>query len=510
MSLVISEAASIYISYIGIEIDFRKQHIAVEKCLARLKVSEDIRKRTQAFMSARWSSHVGVNYDIIFDQLPLSIRTDCKMHISEKPIMWFVSSVFRPICWEETEELQDFARSITEHLQLEDYPRDENVILEGNISRAMYFVVKGHLSLQSNSISVLNQPVNLRKGDYFGERGLIGCTVNTYTVQTKRACDLLSLSSEALLIVIRKHAFSRLAFVIVQQAYKRLKNTLLTYQTVQDMRIHWGNAILQVLLDIKAALRPKGSTRSVTNVPFEGIEELPSHINAMFCALNDPIECFQAFHSFIRIIASSDPMDWHATFESKHVQHMQEELSRTCSIHKDRQIITTKTPEQDTSTTIPDQHPVHGTSQNELNSLSQPGEDQNQLQLSSDRHGSSMLVRIAEDIAATAESNSFTSNVEPSYVEAHPTETLHDEDTHTPTVQEEKEVTTGPGVEELEPHLPSISSSLEAPSSKGGVHLPPLEPSPGGLDSLGSGKVQEHKHTKTHAHPGTFVWLGSP
>lgn len=512
MSLVISEVASIYISYIGIEIDFRRQHIAVEKCLARLKVSEDIRKRTHAFMSARWSSHVGVNYDIILDQLPLSIRTECKMHISEKPIMWFVSSVFQPICWEAKEELQEFARSITEHLQLEDYPRNENVILEGNISRAMYFVVKGHLSLQSNSISALNQPAKLRKGDYFGERGLIGCTVNMYTVQTKRACDLLSLSSEALLIVIQKHVFSRLAFVIVQQAYKRLKTTLLTYQSVQDMRNHWGKAIFQVLLDTKAALG--GGTRSVTDMPFDGLEELPSQINVMFRALSDPIECFQAFHGFINIIASSDPMNWHATFESKHVQHVHEGLERTSSIHKDHQIITTKTPEQDTSNTISNQQPTDTISQAKSNSLSQQAEEDHQLQLSSDRHDSSMLAKIADDITVSADSNSFTSHAEPSYVEAHAMEAFHEEDTHFATDQEEEKVPTSPGLAELEPpYSPSINSSLEAPSSgaaRGGVHLPPLVLSTDSLDSLDSDNAQEHTHNKAPAHSGTFVRLGFP
>lgn len=469
MSLVISEVASIFISYINIEIDFRRQHIAVEKCLARLKVSEDIKKRTQAFMSARWSSHAGVNYEVIFEQVPTSIRTDCIMLISEKPVMWFVNSVFQPICWDSDDKLQGFAQSITENLQLEDYPRDENVLLEGNISRAMYFVIKGHLSLQSNSIAALRQPHNLRKGDYFGERGLIGCTVNAYSVRTKRACDLLSLSSEALLSVIRKHSFSHLALIIVQQAYKRLKKILLTYQPVHDMRMHWGKAILQVLLEIKDMDHSEADISLITLS--EDIDGLSSQILDLCLALSTPTECFQAFHRFINIIASSDPLDWHATFENNRVQHVQEELVKTSSIHN-----ISKTTFQDTPATNSNQKPITPRSRRKTNSISQPTEEDDQSQQqNSSRNDSS---KIMEDTLATKDSSRITSNAEIPHIKS----TSCDDDTFFPTDQNESVTTSA-----LEPELRPVDPSMVAPGScagRGGMYLPPLASSTDRIDCL--------------------------
>lgn len=81
-----------------------------------------------------------------------------------------------------------FALSLAEHLHFEAYSRNEDVITEGRIIRAMYFVTKGFLNMQSSSL--LDRPVGLRDGSYFGERGLLDCTISAYTVTTARACDL--------------------------------------------------------------------------------------------------------------------------------------------------------------------------------------------------------------------------------------------------------------------------------------------------------------------------------
>ncbi|KAF1779707.1 hypothetical protein GQ600_25870 [Phytophthora cactorum] len=70
MSFVIGELASLFISYIGLEVDFRKNHIAVELYLARLRVSDRLKTRTYAFMTSLWSSHAGVNYDELLEEMP--------------------------------------------------------------------------------------------------------------------------------------------------------------------------------------------------------------------------------------------------------------------------------------------------------------------------------------------------------------------------------------------------------------------------------------------------------
>ncbi|KAG3069173.1 hypothetical protein PC122_g16653 [Phytophthora cactorum] len=182
MSFVIGELASLFISYIGLEVDFRKNHIAVELYLARLRVSDRLKTRTYAFMTSLWSSHAGVNYDELLEEMPRPIRAACVLHASKEPLDWFVMKVFTPICWDGKSAIEAFTLSLAEQLRFEGYPRDENVVTEGSIVRAMYFVTKGHLNMQSNSL--LDHPVGLGAGSYFGERGLLGFSISAYTVTT--------------------------------------------------------------------------------------------------------------------------------------------------------------------------------------------------------------------------------------------------------------------------------------------------------------------------------------
>ncbi|GMF33192.1 unnamed protein product [Phytophthora fragariaefolia] len=249
MSFVIGELASLFISFTGLEVGFRKNHIAVELYMTRLRVSEHIRSRTYAFMTSLWSSHAGVNYEELLEEMPQDIRAACVLHVSKKPLEWFVMKVATPVCWEGDESIDSLTLSLADRLRFESYPRDENVVTEGSIVRAMYFVIKGHLTMRSRSLT--HRPLGLRDGSYFGERGLLGCTISVYTVRTARACDLLSLSSEAFAQVLQKHSFTRLALKLCERAYRHLKDQHLTNCSKQDMEEHWGSALLLVLQEIK-------------------------------------------------------------------------------------------------------------------------------------------------------------------------------------------------------------------------------------------------------------------
>ncbi|KAE9240097.1 hypothetical protein PF004_g7660 [Phytophthora fragariae] len=254
MSYVIGELASLFISYIGLEVGFRKNYIAVELYLARLRLSDRLKARTYAFMTSLWSSHAGVNYEELLAEMPRAIRTSCVLQVSTKPLSWFVMKVIAPVCWEESHKMDEFTRSVAERLRFECYPRDESVVTEGSIVRAMYFVIKGHLSMQSRSL--LDRSVGLRNGSYFGERGLLGCTISAYTVRTVRACDLLSLSSEAFVQVLQGHLFTRLALKVCERAYKQLKGQPIASNSRTDMEEHWGAALLRVVQAIQAQKHP--------------------------------------------------------------------------------------------------------------------------------------------------------------------------------------------------------------------------------------------------------------
>ncbi|KAE9351246.1 hypothetical protein PR003_g4965 [Phytophthora rubi] len=375
MSYVIGELASLFISYIGLEVNYRKNFIAVELYVTRLRLTERLKARTYVFMTSFWSSHAGVNYEDLLAEMPRDIRTACVLHVSKKPLTWFIMKVVTPICWEGGHSIDALTRSLAERLRFESYPRDEHVVTEGSIVRAMYFVMKGHLNMHSRLL--LDHPVGLRSGGYFGERGLLGCSVSAYTVHTVRACDLLSLSSEAFAQVLQEHPFSRLALKICDRAYKYLKGQHLASCSRNDMEEHWGEALLLALQAVGTKTQPAPSSilestekpahveetassteitaissfridtaaspdkitetersfqrknsvsssatvedsQAVHNTHSE-FEELSAHLSTMSKALNTAHGCFEAFAPLLHIMLSTDPLEWNASFNSPSV-----------------------------------------------------------------------------------------------------------------------------------------------------------------------------------------------
>ncbi|KAL4133860.1 hypothetical protein PRIC2_004176 [Phytophthora ramorum] len=209
MAFMIGEMSNLYVSYISNEVEFRKNHIAVDLYLERWHITGKLRARSHAFLSSLWSSHRGVNYQAIFDEIPQVIRTESISHIANLPLRVFVNNVFRPFATAHPHDrdLEALTRGIAQHLKYEGYPRDECVLVEGSVSKEMYFVVKGHLISttdddQQQDSSTQQTGKHYKKGDFFGEHGLLGYSVGVSTVKTVSACDLLSLSSEALLQVL--------------------------------------------------------------------------------------------------------------------------------------------------------------------------------------------------------------------------------------------------------------------------------------------------------------------
>lgn len=227
MSFMVGEIANLYTSYISNEVEFRKNHIAINLYLERWQVSGRLKARAHAFLSSLWSAHRGVNYQALFDEIPQLIRTESIEHIASVPLHQFLASVFRPITTSHPHdrELEALLHAISQQLKYEGFPRDECVLVEGSVAKEMYFVVKGHLVSCSVSLYVLghqNAEVWLKSGDFFGEQGLLGYSVSKCTVKTVCACDLLSLSSEALLQVILSRPLFQSALSIAVEAYREM------------------------------------------------------------------------------------------------------------------------------------------------------------------------------------------------------------------------------------------------------------------------------------------------
>eukprot|EP00644_Phytophthora_capsici_P010354 jgi/Phyca11/123729/e_gw1.51.338.1 len=258
-------------------------------------------------MTSLWSSHAGVNYEELLEELPRPIRAACVQHASKEPLDWFVM---------------------------------KNVVTEGSIVRAMYFVTKGHLNMQSNSL--LDGAVGLRAGSYFGERGLLGCTISAYTVRTVRACDLFSLSSQDFIHVLQQHSFTRLALELCGRAYQHLKAKNIEKCSKHAMEDHWGAVLLDTVQELQTHQQPattageessekelpEGLTPStrrqstserdghdeISSENSRGNEQLPDNLDAMFKALKTAENCFEAFAPLLHIMLATDPLDWSTSF----------------------------------------------------------------------------------------------------------------------------------------------------------------------------------------------------
>lgn len=247
MALMIGEMANVFLQYIDNEVQFRKNHLSVELFLVRWKVSSSLKRRATAFLTSWWSSHAGVDYQSIFDDLPASVRTEGILFITAKPLGAFMASIFRPLAQKdggtdkEATMLDAFMQTIARHMRFEGYPRGESVIVEGSMCRAMYFVVRGYLYGTSHSNPRLYHAASFRLGDYFGEKGLLGHSVSLFTVTTIRACDLFVLDSQNLLEIIESHPYFRQVFAVATEMVRR-QQTLTQYFESEEKERELGSA----------------------------------------------------------------------------------------------------------------------------------------------------------------------------------------------------------------------------------------------------------------------------
>ncbi|ETO66615.1 hypothetical protein F444_16300 [Phytophthora nicotianae P1976] len=306
MAFMIGEFANLFISYISNEVEYRKNHIAVEMYLARWKITGELRIRTQAFLSSLWSSHRGVDYQSFLEGVPVCIRTDSVLVIAQAPLNSFVSDIFRPLPRSENFNfVEKLTQDIAQYLKFEGYPRDENVVVEGSIAKSMYFVVRGYL--YSTSESQPNRTSSYSKGAYFGEKGLLVCSVSACSIRTLRACDLLSLGSDSLLRVLQSHRVTKLAYEIATQAVQIVKSRERVTSSVTATETEWGEAVM-------AAIRLKNTEVSATGSSAHDIvveDELNAGVQSRkhilellgyFTTLERAVDAFGAFRQLLQLI----------------------------------------------------------------------------------------------------------------------------------------------------------------------------------------------------------------
>ncbi|KAL3657948.1 hypothetical protein V7S43_017153 [Phytophthora oleae] len=308
MAFMIGEIANLFISYISNEVEYRKNHIAVELYLGRWKITGELKARTQAFLSSLWSSHRGVDYQSFLEGVPACIRTDSILVIAQTPLRSFVSDIFRPLPNSEAVNITEkIMQDVARHLRFEGYPRGENVLVEGSITKSMYFVVRGYLF--STSESQPTRSNSFSKGTYFGEKGLLVCSVSTSTIQTLRACDLLSLSPDSLLRVLQNHHVTKLAYEIAAQAVEILRAKDRVATGVSATESEWGEALLGAIRLKQAEVNQCGQddAQSVDGLEdeFSAAVRTRKHLLELldkFILLNRAIDAFGAFRPLLQLI----------------------------------------------------------------------------------------------------------------------------------------------------------------------------------------------------------------
>ncbi|DBA00037.1 TPA: hypothetical protein N0F65_003703 [Lagenidium giganteum] len=249
MAFMIGEIAGLLISYINHEVEYRKNHIAVEMYLSRWKISGELRDRAHMYLSSLWASHRGVDYQQLLDEVPSNIRTEAILAITNWPLMAFVEDVLRPIhpvYSGGVDTAQPLLQIIAPLLKFEGYSRDENVVVEGSISKAMYFVVRGHLCAISAAHDNAYRGLSYKGSDYFGEKGLLGYSTSACTVRTLRSCDLMSLDSTSLHHALRSDQVSSIALALAEAAV----HTMRFQEPLKDvaaMEERWGHALLAAI-----------------------------------------------------------------------------------------------------------------------------------------------------------------------------------------------------------------------------------------------------------------------
>ncbi|TMW57730.1 hypothetical protein Poli38472_014333 [Pythium oligandrum] len=305
MAFMIGEIASLFISYIGNEVEYRKNHIAVELYLGRWKIQGDLKARTQAFLTSLWSSYRGVDYQMLLDEVPASIRKESILNIASWPLKAFCDDIFRPLCLgDHSISIDTLTQSLAQHLRFEGYPRGEMIVVEGSISKAMFLVTRGLLRATSKSNAATYTNLSYVKGDYFGERGLLGYSVSAFSVQTMRACDLLSLSSEALLGVLHSHPTYSVALKVADHAALEMKARPLS----SDMEQRWGQMLLDVLDEKRKECDNCDQETRYT------AKKMRAVLDRSFTYKSHG-ECYGAFRPFLQIIVPNGMLHLHGVSE---------------------------------------------------------------------------------------------------------------------------------------------------------------------------------------------------
>ncbi|KAK1930158.1 Cyclic nucleotide-gated channel rod photoreceptor subunit alpha [Phytophthora citrophthora] len=303
MAFVIGEIASLFISSIDNEVNYRKNHIAVEHTMARWKVSANLNARVHVFLSNLWSSHRGVLYQEVFNTLPAQNRLETVLHIVDLPLQALIFQVFRPLALGDGPSLTRITHAIADQLRFDSYPSGELVLQEGRMPEGLFFVVSGQLVATTKERGVGLPIAQYMRGDYFGERGILTHSMSTISVQTQMPCDLFLLSTNSLMSILTGDEF----FSIVQITVEGLFQTLQRQQKKSGGRtpfpmppFAWEQQLRKILnrQRLKWALK---SSDSDSKPASKGEMLWNKLLTAVLDTSDAPLACVQLFRPYLEM-----------------------------------------------------------------------------------------------------------------------------------------------------------------------------------------------------------------
>lgn len=297
MAFVIGEIASLYISFIGHEVVFRKHYIATERSLAEWKLSPLLKSRVHAFLANLWSSHRGLHYQAVLDELPNNLRQETIIKIGGTALSAFEARVIQPFAFGNSSRRTECFRAVVDKLRFESYPPGEFVITEGTIPSGLFFVVKGRLAgsiRRGRNLLPLNPFI---QGSYFGELGVLSFSMSKMSVQTVEASDLLSLTLDSL----QDFLYSLPVFVGVERTIKRLTRDLRaeSNDALPTERAAWAAKLEQYLQAERTKL-----ALSVSDVGGQDTDcdDWISFLASLLDAAEPAEACLRAFEPFLEML----------------------------------------------------------------------------------------------------------------------------------------------------------------------------------------------------------------
>jgi CRP-like cAMP-binding protein len=302
MAFMIGEIASLFISSIDNEVNYRKNHIAVEHTMARWKVSAPLNARVHVFLSNLWTSHRGVVYHEVFGTLPAQIRLETVLHIVDLPLQALVFQVFRPLVHGDGPSLARLTHAIADQLRFDSYPSGEHVLLEGRMPEGLFFVVSG-LLVATTKEQGPDQPVaQYMRGDYFGERGILTHSMSNVSVKTKMPCDLFLLSTDSLISILSADEFFSIAQIMAEGLFHSLQRQQKKPGGLSPFPMPpfvWEQH-LRKILQRQRARSAMNSASGDANASSKG-EVMWSKLLASVLDSDAPLSCFQLFRPFLEM-----------------------------------------------------------------------------------------------------------------------------------------------------------------------------------------------------------------